>query len=371
MKIELFEMERMQSTWENVVDIDLSESGVRAVSLRELVELGFDLTSVLDTPLSYSQGNGTVELRQLLSRHYPGSSIDHIEVTNGTSEANFIVSLNLIREGDEVAMELPNYMQMWGLPRSLGATIRTFRLRSDSAWTPDWKEFDEAVNEKTRLLYLSNPNNPTGRVLSRKDMERIVQRCDETGTWLLADEVYQGAELNGGRAPSFWGMSDRVIITNGLSKAYGIPGVRIGWIVGPPAVVQECWTQHDYTTICPNKISDAIARTAVHHENREKLFARTRTILREQLPIVREWVSSFDGLLEVSEPEAGAFCLIQYKSDLSSAELAERIRVNQSTLIVPGSQLRLENCFRLWFGAPREKLLEGLRRIRAELNQIF
>jgi len=114
-----------------------------------------------------------------------------------------------------------------------------------------------------------------------------------------------------------------------------------------------------------------IARTAVHPDNREKLFARTRAILREQLPIISEWVSSFDGLLEVSEPEAGAFCLIQYKSDLSSAELAERIRVNQSTLIVPGSQLRLENCFRLWFGGPREKLLEGLRRIRTELNQIL
>ena len=371
MKIELFEMERMQSTWENVVEIDLSESGVRAVSLRELTELGFDLNAVMDSPLSYSQGNGTIELRQLLSQQYPGSSVDHIEVTNGTSEANFIVSLTLIREGDEVAMQQPNYMQMWGLPRSLGANIRPFRLLPDRGWSIDWDEFDEAVNNRTRLVYLSHPNNPTGKVLSKQDMERIVQRCDETDTWLLVDEVYQGSELNGHRTPSFWGMSNRVIVTNGLSKAYGIPGVRIGWIAGPPGVVQECWTQHDYTTICPNKISDAIAITAVKPDNRERLFERTRAILKAQLPIVREWISTFDGLLEVNEPAAGAFCLIRYKSDLTSSELAERIRINQSTLIVPGSQFRLENCFRLWFGAPREKLLEGLRRIRTELIAIL
>ena len=98
-------------------------------------------------------------------------------------------------------------------------------------------------------------------------------------------------------------MSDRVVVTNGLSKAYGIPGIRIGWIVGPPALVQECWTQHDYTTICPNKLSDALARVAVG--NREKLFARTRAILREQLPLVRDWITTFDGLLELREPEIG------------------------------------------------------------------
>jgi aspartate/methionine/tyrosine aminotransferase len=371
MKIELFEMERMQSTYENVVEIDLSESGVRAVTLQELRDLGFDLEGVLDTPLSYSQGNGTIELRELLSRHYEGSSIDQIEVTNGTSEANFVVALTLIQPGDEVAMQLPNYMQMWGLPRSLGATIRPFRLLSGRGWEIDWNEFELAVNERTRLLYVSNPNNPTGAVLSKEDMERIARRCDETNTWLVADEVYQGAELDGTRTPSFWGLSDRVIVTNGLSKAYGIPGVRIGWIAGPRELVQECWTQHDYTTICPNKISDVIARTAVSPENRERLFARTRQILKEQLPIIHEWVSSFDGLLEVNEPAAGAFCLVHYKSDLPSHDLAERLRVNQSTLVVPGSQLRLENCFRLWFGAPREKLLEGLRRIRTELTNIL
>src|SRR4029434_8475477 len=105
--------------------------------------------------------------------------------------ANFIVALALIREGDDVAMQLPNYMQMWGLPRSLGARMKSFRLRADRGWEPDWEEFEQAVTDRTRLLYLSNPNNPTGKVLSPADMERIVRRCEDTKTWLIADEVYQ------------------------------------------------------------------------------------------------------------------------------------------------------------------------------------
>ena len=122
----------------------------------------------------------------------------------------------------------------------------------------------------------------------------------QVGAYLLADEVYLGAEIDRPRTPSFWGMSDRVIVTSGLSKAYGIPGVRIGWIVGPADVVAECWSQHDYITIGPNKISDAVARIAVQPENREKLYARTRAILQHNLPMMREWTGGFRRFPDVS-----------------------------------------------------------------------
>ncbi len=366
MKIDQFEMERMQSTWENVVEMDLSESGVRPVSLRELGEMGLDLETILNTPLGYSQSNGTIPLRESLAATDPGATPDHIEVTNGTSEANYLLALTLIRAGDEVAFQVPNYMQYWGLPKSLGAQVNTFRLRIDQDWEPDWDEFERAVNPRTRLVYLSNPNNPSGSVLSAEAMRRIVARCEQVGAHLLADEVYQGAEIDGPRTPSFWGMSDRVIVTSGLSKAYGIPGVRIGWIVAPKAVVSECWTQHDYLTIGPNKISDMVARVAV--ENREKLYARTRAILQHNLPIVREWAESFSGFLTFREPRAGALCLMRYASSTPSYPLCERIRVNQSVLIVPGAQLGLEGFLRVWLGGKPEFLREGLRRIGIELR---
>jgi aspartate/methionine/tyrosine aminotransferase len=216
-------------------------------------------------------------------------------------------------------------------------------------------------------VYVSNPNNPSGSVLSAEAMRRIVARCEQVGAYLLADEVYQGAEIHGPRTPSFWGMSDRAIVTSGLSKAYGIPGVRIGWIVAPKAVAAECWTQHDYLTIGPNKISDMVARVAV--ENREKLYARTRAILQHNLPIMREWAESFAGFLTFREPRAGALCLMRYRSATPSYPLCERIRVNQSVLIVPGVHLGLEGFLRVWLGGKPDFLREGLRRIGIEFHK--
>jgi aspartate/methionine/tyrosine aminotransferase len=369
LKIDKFEMERMQSTWENVVEMDLSESGIRPVTLRELAEMGLDLDAIIDTPLGYSQSNGTIPLRQRLAEIYPGTTPGWIEVTNGTSEANYLLALTLLRDGDEVAFEVPNYMQFWGVPKSLGAKVNRFHLRIGRDWEPDWDEFDRAVNEKTRLVYVSNPNNPTGSILSEDAMKRIVERCERMGAYLLADEVYLGAEIDCQRTQSFWGMSDRVIVTSGLSKAYGIPGVRIGWIVGPAELLAECWGQHDYLTIGPNKISDAVAHVAVQARNRERLYARTRAILRENLPIVREWVESFGGFLTFREPRAGALCLLRYDSATPSVELCERIRVNQSVLIVPGAQLGVEGFLRIWIGGRAEFLKEGLRRIGEELRK--
>ena len=370
MKIETFEMERMQSTWENVVDFDLSESGVLPVTLRELSDMGFDLEWALDTPLTYSQSNGTPELRADLARIYPGTTAEDFEVTNGTSEANYLVALSLLQDGDEMALEVPNYMQLWGVPRSLGAKINTFRLRQDENWEPDWEEFERAVNVKTRLVYLSNPNNPTGSVLSAAAMKRIVRRCEQVGAYLLADEVYLGAEIDCPRTSSFWGMGDRIVVTSGLSKAYGIQGVRIGWIVGPKELIYECWTQHDSLTICPNKLSDAVARVAVQEKNRDRLYERGRALLLRNRQIFSDWLTDLGEGFSWVPPKAGAIAFVKYSSPTPSLELAERIRSNQSTLIVPGIHLGLEGYVRIWLGGKRDYLEEGLRRIAGEMSSL-
>jgi aspartate/methionine/tyrosine aminotransferase len=365
MSLELFRMERMQSTWENLVEYDMSESGIRAVTLREMIDLGFDLEALLDTPLGYSQSNGTLALRERLAALYPGATVDNVEVTNGTSEANYLLALSQLSAGDRFALELPNYLQLWGVPRSVGAEVNVFHLqpRERSGWRIDWDEFERAVTPGTRLVYVTNPNNPTGSVLAEDDMRRIVRRCESAGAFLIADEVYQGAELAGPLTPSFWGMSDRVIVTSGLSKAYGIPGVRIGWIVAPPDVIEQCWMQHDYLTIGPNKISDALARVAVEPAVRRHLYGRTRAILEENQPVVDEWIASHDGFLSSIRPAAAAMAFVRYAADTPSELVADWVRTNQSTLIVPGSHLGLEGHLRIWTGGRPEFLREGLRRI--------
>jgi len=180
--------------------------------------------------------------------------------------------------------------------------------------------------------------------------------------------VYLGAEIDRPRTRSFWGLGERVIVTSGLSKAYGIPGVRVGWLVGPPQLASASWTQHDYITIGPNKMSDRIARVAVQPENRERCYARTREILQHNLPIAREWIESFGGSVTWREPQAGAIALLKYAGDEPSLSIAERLRTKQSTLIVPGSHVGLEGYLRIWLGGREDFLREGLRRIGTELR---
>jgi aspartate/methionine/tyrosine aminotransferase len=147
--------------------------------------------------------------------------------------------------------------------------------------------------------------------------------------------------------------------------------VRIGWIVGPEPLVADCWSQHDYITIGPNKLSDRIACVAVEAANRDRCYARTRQVLRENLPIAREWVRQFGGRLTWTEPRAGAIGLVKYASDTPSLTIADRVRVNQSTLIVPGRHVGIEGHLRLWLGGREPFLREGLRRIGEELTALF
>ena len=260
MKIEIFDMERVHSTLENLVEYDLSQSGITPVTIDNLVEMGLDMNEIMGMSLGDIQSDGTPELKDLLCKIYPGAKPENIEVTNGTSEANYILALSLLKKGDDFALEIPNYMQLRGVSRSQGANVKTFSLNVEDNWELKREEFEKAVTPNTRMVYISNPNNPTGSTLSGAARERIVKRCEEMDCYLLSDEVYLGAELEKERTGSFWGMSDNVIVTSGLSKAYGMPGLRTGWIIGPKEVVYDCWTQHDYITIGTNKISDKIAR---------------------------------------------------------------------------------------------------------------
>ncbi|HEX5438645.1 MAG TPA: aminotransferase class I/II-fold pyridoxal phosphate-dependent enzyme [Gemmatimonadaceae bacterium] len=375
MPMDVFAMERMQSTWENVVECDMSESGIHAVTLGELVTLGLDLPAMLETPLGYSQSNGTPPLRERIAALYPGATPAHVEVTNGTSEANYIVALSQLSAGDRFAMEMPNYMQLWGVPRSLGAVMAPFHMHcgADGGWTIDWEDFERAVTPGTKLVYITNPNNPTGAVLSSADMHRLVARCEDVGAYLVADEVYQGSEYEAPLTRSFWGLSDRVIVTSGLSKAYGIPGVRIGWIVGPPEIVAQCWAQHDYITISPSRLSDAIAHVAVGPAVRRRLYDRTRVILQENRPVVEAWVHGLNGLLAWTPPPATAMGFMHCGGALAgipSEMIATHLRESRSVLIVPGSQLGAEGYLRIWIGATRERLEDGLARIARGLEEM-
>jgi aspartate/methionine/tyrosine aminotransferase len=369
MRFELFEMERMQSTYEYQVRYNLSESGVHPMRLSELVDER-EWPGFREELLGYPQTNGTKELRERISDLYPGSDIANVIVTNGTAEANFISILSLIEPGDEAVVMLPNYMQIWGLTRSLGAEAKRFHLDPERDWKPDLDELEDRVSEKTRLIAVCNPNNPTGAVMNEDDMRRTCQIAGRVGAWVLSDEVYQGAELDGETTPTFWGWYDRLLVSCGLSKAYGLPGLRIGWVVGPSEKIAELWSYKDYTTISPGALSDRLARWALEPARRAGILERTRTTLRKQLPLLRKWTDEHDGLFEMTAPRAGAFAVLRYHLDINSTELIERLRKEKSVLIVPGDQFELDHYVRIGYGGEPEVLEKGLTLFSELVNEV-
>ena len=370
MNIEIFKMERMQSTWENAVAYNLSESGVHPLTLREMLAPA-EIEELARVELGYTQTNGTPELRTEVARLYPGVGLDQILVTAGSSEANFLLMWSLIEAGDEVLFELPNYMQMWGLLRGFGAAVKPFRLRPELGWQPDLDEMKKLVSPKTKLIVLTNPNNPTGAVLGPEAMAGIVELAAASGAWILADEVYQGAERVGARTPSFFGMYDKVLAVNGLSKAYGLPGLRVGWVVGPEAVIKKVWPYHDYTTISLSALSDKLASIALTPANRDRILARTRAILNENYPLIGAWLGRQSGILDFVAPRAGAICFARYSLKVNSTELVEALIKEKSVLIVPGDHFETDGWLRFGYGPEKAYLLEGLARVEELLKKFL
>jgi aspartate/methionine/tyrosine aminotransferase len=373
MKIEPFAMERMQSTYENEVEFNLSESGVHPVSVRELLDDPADWEGLLDQPLVYPQSNGTRELRERVAALYPGATASNVEVTNGGSEANYIVTWRLVEPSDEVVVMVPNYMQTRGLARAFGGHVREWKLRPDSVarrWSVDLDELKTLVTAKTRLIIICNPNNPTGARLSGSELDAICRIAGQHGAWVLSDEIYRGAERDAQETESVWGRYDRAVVTSGLSKAYGLPGLRIGWIAGPADLTASTWSYHDYMTIAPGALSDRLARAALSPARRQRLLQRTRTILRDNLPLLEQWLSMQNGAFSWIAPEAGAIIYVRYAHDINSLELADRLRIERSVLIVPGEHFGMDRYLRLGYGERPDYLRAGLDRVAALLSTL-
>lgn len=370
MKIDPFQLERWQSENEHAVEINLSESGVEPLTVSELVGDDGEISRLLDTRLGYIQTDGSADLKDQIAALYPGASSEGILVTNGGSEANCVLISTLVSPGDEVVVLLPNYMQIPGWVRSLGAEVREWWLVPDEEhgrWRADLDALRDLVSDRTRLICLCTPNNPTGSCLDDGELDGICAIADEASAWVLSDEIYRGAELDGVLAPSVWGRSERAVVTSGLSKAYGLPGLRIGWLAGPADLVRTCWGTKDYTSIAPSTLGDRLGTCALHPSRRERLLSRTRDLLRGNLERVLSWVASRDDLSCIA-PRAGAMCWVHYETGLGSTALCERLLEEHSVLLVPGDHYGLDHWMRIGFGGDPAELEEGLARIAKVLG---
>jgi aspartate/methionine/tyrosine aminotransferase len=370
MPFRVFELERWQSDYEHAVEYNLADSSVKGVRLNEVLPPE-ELTRFLDLELSYPMVNGTELLRSRIAALYRGATPGQVMVTVGGAEANQLACQTLLEPGDKVALMEPGYRQVYGLAEMQGAIVEPFRLDPTRGWRPDLEQLARVVDGKTKLIALVNPNNPTGSVLTAEERGRIVEIAAKVGAWILADEVYRGGErYTDEETPSFWGEYDRVVAVNSLSKAYGLSGVRIGWLVAPVELYGPIWRRHEYAVIAAAAPSMRLAEIALSESVRPKLIARQRQLSRTGWELMDAWLHANFDLVSVGASDATSMAFVRYHLPIGSVRLADEIRKQASVLVAPGEYLGADEHLRITHGLGKAIVEPALERIAGVLRQL-
>jgi aspartate/methionine/tyrosine aminotransferase len=366
MRIEPFQLERWMTTYEMHVKWDIAESGIFPMSTRELLDLlppderDAELARLLDLRLGYSEACGSAELRALLAETYEDTSSDQVLVTTGAIEANFLLFNELLAPGDRVVIVDPAYQQLQSVPRAIGCDVALWRLRPENDFRFDLDDLHALATPGTRMIVINTPHNPTGAMLSESDLNEIYALADDLGAWVLSDEAYRWLDLPGSPplAPPARNLGPRAISVGTVSKPFGLPGLRIGWIAAPEDVALRCWGLRDYVSLSPGKMNDALAVLALRH--REQIAARTRAIVAENLPVATRWFAENADLVSWTPPRGGLLALMKYELDLPSLELANRLAEDYSVMLAPGSAFGYEGYLRIGVGPSPAVFAEGL-----------
>lgn len=374
MKIETFALERWMTTWETKVEYDLTESGILPLSVNDL--LAFEPPAARDRlrddllalPLGYSEAPGSLALRSALAATYAATGPENVLVTTGAIEANFLLFNTLLEPGDHVVAVYPAYQQLYSVPRAIGCEVSLWPIATDAAgggFRYDLDALERLVTPRTRLIILNTPHNPTGAILSADELRRIYALAGSVGAWVHGDEAYRWLQLPAGEplAPPMRDLGERGLSVGTLSKPFGLPGLRIGWLVAPAEVVARCWAMRDYVSLSPGKLNDALAVLALRH--REAVAARNAAIVAANLATARRWFAEQAGVIAWAAPRAGLLALCPYRLDLPSRELSDRLAAEYGVMLAPGSAFGYEYHLRLGLGQDPAVFAEGLARTAA------
>jgi aspartate/methionine/tyrosine aminotransferase len=366
-RIEPFQLERWMTTYEMDVQWDIAESGIFPMSTREILALlppterEATLERLLDTRLGYSEARGSADLRGQIAATYENTSPDEILVTTGAIEANFLLFNELLSPGDRVVAVNPAYQQLNSVPRAIGCDVALWKLRRNGGFHYDLDDLRALATPGTRMIVINTPHNPTGAMLSAADLTEIYAIAEERDAWVLSDEAYRWLDLPGSAqlAPPMRNLGPRAISTGTFSKPFGLPGLRIGWMAAPEAVVQRCWGLRDYISLSPGKLNDALAVIAFRH--REQIAARTRAIVAENLDFAEGWFAENRNLVSWTPPMGGLLALMKYELEMPSLDLANHLAADYSVMLAPGSAFGYEGYLRIGIGSAPRVFAEGLR----------
>ncbi|MFC5724588.1 aminotransferase class I/II-fold pyridoxal phosphate-dependent enzyme [Streptomyces gamaensis] len=368
-----FELLEWQQKQGDTTTYSLADSGCRPIRLRELVDDEQALRRLLDSELSYPPTCGTDHLRAQIA-HWHAGSTDHtsqVIVTVGATEANTVAVDTLIRPGDHIVTVSPGYRQIWGAAQNRGADVDDVPLHPEHGWRPDIDALARAVRPDTRAIVLTTPNNPAGTILTEDEIRAIVTVAERAGAWILADEVHRGTELHTDElSPTFWGHYDRVVCVGSLSKAFGMPGLRLGWLIAPPALLPQLRRRHEYATLSAAGTAMALAELALTPPTCARLLDRYRGFLRESWTQMQQWIDSHDRLLSVVPPQATALAFVRYHLDLPSTEVAEALHARGKVLVGAGAHFGTEHHLRFTYGLEPAQLAAALERTSHVLKEL-
>jgi aspartate/methionine/tyrosine aminotransferase len=366
MKIETFALERWMTTYETRVKYDIAESGIFPMTVNDLLSFeppedrGAILDRLLNLRLGYSEAPGTLELRQSLAETYQNCEPDNILVTTGAIEANFLLFNVLLNAGDHVIAPYPAYQQLYSVPRAIGCEVSLWKVGPDTGCRYDIDELERLVTGRTRLIVVNTPHNPTGATLSADELRRVYDLAESVGALVMCDEAYRWLTVPGGPslAPPIFNLGASGISVGTVSKPFGLPGLRIGWIATRKDTVAQCWGMRDYVSLSPGKLNDALAILAIKH--RDKIIERNNGIICANLAAANAWIARHSKILSWQPPRAGLLALLRYQMDIPSLELANKLAEQYSVMLAPGSAFGYENHLRIGIGQDPAVFAAGL-----------
>jgi aspartate/methionine/tyrosine aminotransferase len=372
MDIRNFAVEEWMNKYETLAKNNIAETCVDSLTLRQLISLtgaGEDfLQDLLDMRLTYGHIEGSPELKEGIASLYADVTGENIVATNGAIGANFLTLYSIVEPGDEVVSVMPTYQQLYSIPASFGAEVKLLKLKPENKFLPDLEELKALVTQKTKIICINNPNNPTGALMDENLLKSIVKIAEGCNAFILCDEVYRGLyQKENVSIPSIVDLYSKGISTGSMSKVYSLAGLRLGWIVSSKEIVGEVLKHRDYNIISCGVIDDRIAALAL--KNKEKIMARNAKLTRENLEILDHWVRQ-ERLISYVKPEAGTTAFLQYKVDMPSEEFCAGLLKETGTFVVPGKAFDMEGYFRVGYAFGRKDLEEGLRCLSRYLASI-
>ncbi|WP_077963300.1 aminotransferase [Ensifer adhaerens] len=371
MKIRDFGVEIWMNRYENHCEWNLAETCVESLTVAELLDLAGKtdtiLSELLPLKLTYGAIEGSERLRGLIAGLYEKQTIDNVVTTHGAIGANALVHETLVEPGDRVISVLPTYQQHYSIPESYGADTQILRLTEATGFLPDLEELQRLATSGTKLIAINNPNNPTGALMDRAYLERIVAIARASGAWILCDEVYRGTDQQGdGLTASIADLYEKGISTGSMSKSFSLAGLRLGWIVAPPELIRAVSVHRDYNTISVGMLDDHFAAIAL--ENKDKILARSQRITRRNLAILSDWVES-EPLISWVRPQSGTTALLKYDLPVTSEGFCLQLLQRTGVMFTPGSAMDMEGYLRIGYANNEGILREGLKRVSAFLRE--